>query len=138
MLVGQPNDQTIAMADAVDHVSAIARAVATQPTFKYLSRCLLAWSSLFLILRFVVFRTKSPAFSNVVVSQVHAAVALWLAAHIVDWRHPFDRIGDRTSDAEVRLIPAWRCCAWCLPRSCEVGGDGAMLINACIGTKASS
>lgn len=60
-----------------------------------------AWSSLFILLRFLLFRRFSATFSNVAVSWMHAMVALWLGSKAVDWRHPLSNYDTTTTPEQV-------------------------------------
>ena len=65
-----------------------------------------AWSGLYLILRHLIFRTKSPTFSNVFVSYIHAFVAMALAVRLgaVNWRHPFSGYGQPPTPAQMTVL----------------------------------
>ena len=70
-----------------------------------------AWAAMFLVLRRLLFSRFSATFSNVVVSYIHAFVAMGLAVQLaaVDWQHPFSGYGQpptpsQTSVLSVRLI----------------------------------
>ena len=65
-----------------------------------------AWSALFLILRHLIFRRKTPTFSNVVVSYIHAFVAMGLAVRLgaVDWKHPFSVYGQPPTPAQMTVL----------------------------------
>lgn len=63
-----------------------------------------AWTSLFVILRFLVFRQLSATFSNVAVSCIHAITALSLCSSAISWQHPLSNYGAVTSPAQMRLL----------------------------------
>ena len=64
------------------------------------------WSALFFVLRHLVFRRKTATFSNVVVSYIHAFVAMGLAAHLgaVSWKHPFSGYGQPPTPAQMTVL----------------------------------
>ena len=65
-----------------------------------------AWSALFLVLRHLVFRRKTPTFSNVVVSYIHAFVAMGLAVRLgaISWSHPFSGYGQPPTPAQMTVL----------------------------------
>jgi hypothetical protein len=75
----------------------------------------LVWTSLFIVLRLLVFDKRSAVFSNVLVSVIHAFVAAFLASRATNWRHPFQGIGQPTTDEQVTMQQddAWSFCFIC-------------------------
>lgn len=64
-----------------------------------------AWTSLYLLARFVLFRQRSADFANRVVSVVHALAAILLAVPALDWSAPLGRVGLANTAAQARAPP---------------------------------
>lgn len=71
---------------------------ALKPTNEYV----VAWSLLFMVSRFVLFRKLSADFSNRVVSIIHALVAIVLSYKALDMKDPFGNIGGANTGAQAR------------------------------------
>ena len=65
-----------------------------------------AWAAVYLVLRRSLFSRFSATFSNVVVSYIHACVAMGLAVQLsaVDWRHPFSGYGQPPTPAQMTVL----------------------------------
>jgi hypothetical protein len=66
-----------------------------------LSPFIAAWTLLYLLARFVLFRQRSADFANRVVSVVHALAAILLAVPALDWSSPLGRVGQANTAAQV-------------------------------------
>ena len=82
-----------------------------------LGSLIVAWAAVFFVLRRLLFPRFTATFSNVVVSYIHACVAMGLAVQLsaVDWRHPFSGYGQPPTPAQmtvlsVRLSTGWSLC----------------------------
>ena len=76
-----------------------------------------SWAAVFLILRRLLFSRFSATFSNVVVSYIHAFIAMGLAVHLsaVDWRHPFSGYGQPPTPAQMTVLSVrWTCRSPCV------------------------
>lgn len=71
---------------------------AIKPTNEYI----VAWTLLFMVSRFVLFRKTSADFANRVVSIVHALLAIVLSYLALDVKDPFKNIGGPNSPAQAR------------------------------------
>ena len=75
-----------------------------------------SWAAVYLMLRRSLFSRFSATFSNVVVSYIHAFVAMGLALHLsaVDWRHPFSGYGQPPTPAQMTVLSVrWTCRSAC-------------------------
>lgn len=63
-----------------------------------------AWATLFIILRFFIFKRLSATFSNVAVSCIHALTALSLCSLAIDWEHPLSGYGGSTTPAQLKML----------------------------------
>lgn len=77
--------------------SLVKLAEAIKPTNEYM----MAWSALYMLTRFVVFRKCSADFANRIVSILHALVAIVLSYLAIDQKDPFGNIGGANTAAQV-------------------------------------
>lgn len=65
-----------------------------------------AWAASFLAIRHLFFSRFSATFSNVVVSYIHAFVAMGLAVQLsaVDWRQPFTGYGQPPTTSQMTVL----------------------------------
>lgn len=63
-----------------------------------------AWSAIFIIFRFLIFKRLSATFSNVAVSCLHAMTALSMCSLAIDWHHPLSNYGAVTSSAQLKML----------------------------------
>ena len=101
-----PRADACAMAGAMAEAVAGLREAGASPAAGAVARGAAAWAGLFLALRWGPFRARSAAFSNRVVSLLHAAVVLAIAAPAIRWAHPFAHYGHPATPQEARL-----CCS---------------------------
>lgn len=64
----------------------------------------IAWTALFVILRFLVFKRLSATFSNVAVSCIHAVTALSMCSTAIDWKQPLSNYGAITSPSQLKML----------------------------------
>ena len=71
---------------------------ALKPTNEYIA----AWTALFFVSRFVLFRRFSADFANRVVSIIHALLAIVLSWGAVNWSDPLGNVGGPNSPEQVK------------------------------------
>ena len=69
-------------------------------TRKEIGTSIVAWSAVFFVLANLL-RRRTPAFTNRLVSLLHALVALMLCPAALNWHHPLSDFGQRTTEQQV-------------------------------------